>query len=49
MGLKQGPWKEFYANGKVKWEGSFVDDNKQGLFKEYDALGREKAEEHGEI
>jgi len=39
MGLKQGPWKEFYANGKVKWEGSFVDDRKQGLFKEYDALG----------
>jgi antitoxin component YwqK of YwqJK toxin-antitoxin module len=39
MGLKQGPWKEFHANGKVKWEGNFVDDRRQGLFKEYDAQG----------
>lgn len=39
MGLRQGPWKEFYPNGKVKWEGVFLDDQRQGLFKEYDAQG----------
>jgi antitoxin component YwqK of YwqJK toxin-antitoxin module len=39
MGLKQGPWKEFHANGKVMWEGNFVDDRRQGLFKEYDTQG----------
>lgn len=22
MGLKQGPWKEFHPNGKIKWEGN---------------------------
>jgi len=38
-GLKQGPWKEFHPNGKVKWEGAFVDDKRQGIFKEYDATG----------
>lgn len=39
MGLRQGPWKEFHPNGKVKWEGNFVDNQRQGLFKEYDAQG----------
>jgi antitoxin component YwqK of YwqJK toxin-antitoxin module len=39
MGLKQGPWKEFHPNGKVKWEGVFVDGEKQGVFKEYDQQG----------
>lgn len=42
QGLKQGPWKEFYPNGKVKWEGTFVDDKRQGVFKEYDNLGNLK-------
>jgi len=41
-GLKQGPWKEFHPGGKVKWEGSFVDDRRQGIFKEYDTLGNLK-------
>jgi antitoxin component YwqK of YwqJK toxin-antitoxin module len=39
LGLRQGPWKEFHTNGKVKWEGVYVDDQRQGLFKEYDAQG----------
>lgn len=39
MGLKQGPWKEFHSNGKVKWEGTYVDGERQGLFKEYDPRG----------
>ena len=42
MGLKQGPWKEFHPNGKIKWEGTFVDDQREGLFKEYDPLGNLK-------
>lgn len=39
LGEKQGPWKEFHANGKVKWEGTFVDDKLQGIVKEYDVNG----------
>lgn len=42
MGMRQGPWKEFHPNGKVKWEGSFVDDRQQGIFKEYDPQGNLK-------
>src|SRR5436190_7054051 len=42
MGMRQGPWKEFHPTGKVKWEGSFVDDRRQGIFKEYDPLGNLK-------
>ena len=39
MGLRQGPWKEFHTNGKVKREGVYVDGQEQGIFKEYDAQG----------
>lgn len=42
MGLRQGPWKEFHPGGKVKWEGNYVDDRKQGIFKEYDVQGNLK-------
>lgn len=38
-GLKQGKWKYFYANGKVKTEGTFRDDKRNGYFKEYDEKG----------
>ena len=41
-GMKQGPWKEFHPNGKVRTEGTYVDDRLQGIFKEYDALGNLK-------
>jgi len=37
--LKQGPWKEFYADGKIKAESNFVDDLLHGYYKEYDAKG----------
>lgn len=37
--LKQGTWKEFYANGNVKWEGRFLNDKKDGYFKEYSEKG----------
>lgn len=38
-GLKQGVWKEFYENGIVKLDGRYVDDKKDGYFKEYDKKG----------
>ena len=41
-GMKQGPWKEFHPNGKARLEGSYVDDRKHGIFKEFDALGNLK-------
>ncbi|MCB0778710.1 MAG: toxin-antitoxin system YwqK family antitoxin, partial [Flavobacteriales bacterium] len=39
QGLRQGPWKEFHGNGRVKWEGPFLDDKRQGVFKSYDNRG----------
>lgn len=38
-GLKQGKWKFFYADGKVKTEGTYRDDKRNGYFKEYDEKG----------
>lgn len=38
-GLKQGDWKEFYPNGKIKSEKTFVDDLQHGYYKEYDNKG----------
>lgn len=38
-GLKQGRWKFFYADGKVKTEGTYRDDKRNGYFKEYDEKG----------
>ncbi len=38
-GLKQGEWKEFYPNGRIKIEKTYVDDNLHGYYKEYDNRG----------
>lgn len=38
-GLKQGLWKEFWPNGKVKSEGRYLNDKKHGYFKEYNEVG----------
>jgi len=38
-GLKQGDWKEFYPNGRIKSEKSFIDDLQTGYYKEYDNKG----------
>jgi antitoxin component YwqK of YwqJK toxin-antitoxin module len=38
-GLKQGEWKEFYPNGRIKTEKTFVDDLIHGYYKEYDNRG----------
>jgi len=39
-GLKQGVWKEFYPNGGIKSDKTFVDDLLHGYYKEYDNRGR---------
>jgi len=39
-GLKQGVWKEFHPNGKVKWEACYNNDTLIGYFKEFDASGK---------
>ena len=38
-GLKQGSWKDFYINGNIKTEKTFVDDQLNGYYKEYDQKG----------
>jgi len=38
-GLKQGEWKEFYPNGRIKTESTYVDDLLHGYYKEYDNRG----------
>jgi uncharacterized protein len=38
-GLKQGDWKEFYPNGRIKKEETYVDGNLNGYYKEYDIRG----------
>jgi antitoxin component YwqK of YwqJK toxin-antitoxin module len=38
-GLKQGVWKDFYPNGRVRTERTFKDDQLNGYYKEYDNRG----------
>ncbi|MCQ2286761.1 MAG: hypothetical protein MJZ76_07790 [Bacteroidales bacterium] len=38
-GLKQGNWKFFWPNGNLKQEGTFLNDKKNGFFKDYDEEG----------
>ncbi len=40
QGRRQGLWKFFYDNGRVKLEGKYSNDLKDGFFKEYDENGR---------
>ncbi len=44
-GWRQGFWRAYWPNGKPKWEGKFVDDKRQGIFKEFDANGTLKTME----
>ncbi|HLN20754.1 MAG TPA: hypothetical protein VK213_06675 [Bacteroidales bacterium] len=37
--LKQGPWKVFYDNGRIRSEATYVDDLMHGYYKEYDDKG----------
>ncbi|HLG01978.1 MAG TPA: toxin-antitoxin system YwqK family antitoxin [Bacteroidia bacterium] len=38
-GQKQGVWKEFWPNGRVKAEGRYLNDKKDGYFKDYNEFG----------
>lgn len=38
-GLKQGIWKEFYKNEKIKIYSTFLDDTLNGYYREYDQWG----------
>jgi uncharacterized protein len=38
-GMKQGVWKEFWPTGKIKIEGRYLNDKKDGYFKEYNEFG----------
>lgn len=38
-GLKQGKWKFFHENGRVRLEGNYRNDKENGYFKEYDENG----------
>ncbi|MCX6285390.1 MAG: toxin-antitoxin system YwqK family antitoxin [Bacteroidetes bacterium] len=37
--LKQGKWFLFYENGNIKQEGTYLDDKKDGYFKDYTETG----------
>ncbi len=37
--LKQGRWVYFYENGRIRLEGNYRDDKKNGYFKQYDRDG----------
>jgi antitoxin component YwqK of YwqJK toxin-antitoxin module len=41
-GLKQGIWKDFYANGRTRSEINYKDDIFNGPFKEFDEVGNIK-------
>lgn len=38
-GLKQGLWKDFYSNGKLQSEVTYLNDKKNGYLKRYDSTG----------
>lgn len=39
QGHKQGLWQTFYADGTVKWEGTYEDGKREGYFKTYTESG----------
>ncbi|MEA3444386.1 MAG: hypothetical protein U9R19_06620 [Bacteroidota bacterium] len=40
--LKQGLWREYYLNDRIKTEANYVDDKLNGQYKEYDIRGQLK-------
>ncbi len=38
-GHREGLWQTFYDNGTVKWEGTYVDGQRDGYFKTYNEKG----------
>lgn len=43
QGRRQGKWVDYYANGQIRYEGQFKNNNCQGEFKYYDEQGNLKA------
>lgn len=41
-GKKQGLWRKNYADGTIRYEGSFKDDQPDGIFRYYNELGKLK-------
>ena len=39
-GLKDGIWKSFYKNGKVQLEGRYINNKRDGFFREYSESGK---------
>lgn len=42
-GRRQGQWRDFYANGQLRYEGQFKNDKCKGTFSYYDEQGNLKA------
>jgi antitoxin component YwqK of YwqJK toxin-antitoxin module len=42
-GRRQGEWRDYYANGQLRYEGRFKNDKCKGVFKYYDEQGNLKA------
>ncbi len=38
-GRKEGLWQTFFADGTVKWEGTYIDGKREGYFKTYNEKG----------
>ena len=43
QGRRQGKWVDYYANGQIRYDGQFKNNNCQGEFKYYDEQGNLKA------
>ena len=46
VGLKDGLWKSYYTNGKLKFKGNFVQGNPDGEQSYYYESGKIKEEQH---
>src|SRR5436190_15676078 len=44
LGVKEGPWREFFGNGKVRIEGNFRRGQKEGVETRYSESGEKSAE-----
>lgn len=42
-GRRQGNWRDYYANGQLRYEGCFKNDKCKGTFRYYDEQGKLKA------
>jgi len=42
-GRRQGIWRDYYANGQMRYEGKFKNDKCKGTFRYYDEQGKLKA------